>query len=178
MRSLYTSPAANAAKPPAPANAQTRKTLYDGPVSEAGSHDLSLSSYYGKYESGLRHDAERLSQARAERRQLLDLAQKRNISPASLHEALTALGEHEAKPRSAKTTSERFARTFEALRLAEGSTEAATRLWEQAQRGAEILNKEVPSIATRATKTGVVADIRAMRLLASLDETPPPPAAA
>jgi hypothetical protein len=138
------------------------------------SHDWALGNYFGRRDASLRDDPERLQESRSERRQLHELSEKYNVSPAVLHDGLVALREHEQNPRKAATTEERFRATFEEFRL-EANTEGATELWTRAQKGATILDKACPTIAARANTTGVAADPRAMRFLAALADEPTPP---
>ena len=151
--------------------------LYRRASDTGGSHDIALESYYGRRGASLRDDPERLQESRIERRQLHALAEKYGLAPAVLHEGLVALREHEQSPRKAETTEQHFKDTFEQLRL-ETDTERATELWTRAQKGAAVLEAACPTIAARASATGVVADSRVMRVLAALadEPTPPPPA--
>ena len=163
--------------PKAAAKLPSRLQFYKRATDNRGSHDIVLEGYYGRRGASLRDDPERLQECRNERRQLHALAEKYGMAPAVLHEGLVALREHEQNPRKAETTEQRFKDSFEKLRL-ETDTERATELWTRAQKGAAVLEAACPTIAARASATGVVADSRVMRVLAALadEPTPPPPA--
>lgn len=159
------------------------RSFYGNTTSGGGSLDLSLGSYYDRRDALFRDDRERLEHSRAERRVVKGWAQKRGINPAALSTVLSALHEREsldarqnstpADRRPTPVTDDALAKlTFETLRREEGSEAAATALWQRAQKGAEVLNQELPSVAKRASDVRATVDPRVLRFLASIAPEP------
>lgn len=147
---------------------QQATRLYGKSTPGTGSHDLSTANYYDRREASLRDDPERLRETRAERQRAKEFLQKYKLSPAAAQEAFAALRERDQHPRPVDAQSPHWAETHEHLRKAEGSSEAATALWLRAQKGADIVAREVPSLGQRAQQSGAVADPRTIRFLAAV----------
>ena len=149
-----------------------RKTV--GPIyrsnGDGGSHDRALTSYYGRRHADVKDDKTRLERDRAERRQVQEFFERHGVRPEDAHTALSALREHEVRPRT--IGEDHWKRSFESLRLEEGDEGAARTLFERAQRGAAVLEREIPGIATRAVQTGAVSDPNIMRFMAAFADEP------
>ncbi len=141
-------------------------------------YDLALSNYFDRREASLRSDRERLAEARKEREQVEAFARTRGISADDLNQALTAMHDHEALPKSQAAIEQRRERTKEALRLEHGGTEQANAYLKRYIDVTTELAKAVPTLVARANRSGASEDPRAIAALAHYGKAPEAPEAA
>lgn len=137
---------------------------------QGGSHDGALTAYYGRRVADVRDDKTRLERDRAERREVQAFFERHGVLPEDAHTALSSLRHYEVHPREVKDA--HWTQSFETLRQEEHDESSARRIFDQARRGAAVLERELPSVAARATQTGAVADPNIMRFMAAFADEP------
>ena len=137
---------------------------------DGSSHDSALTNYYTRRHASVKDDKTRLERDRAERRALQSFAESHGILPDDLHTGLSTLRHYEVNPR--KVGDEHWKQSFESLREEEHDETSARTLFERAQRGAAVLERELPTVAARAAETGAIADPKIMRFMAAFADEP------
>jgi hypothetical protein len=164
-RVLYGGRPAEGAKPAARAKQPSGKSLYS-----TDGYGGALASYFDRREAKLRDDREGLEISRRERRQVEAFARKRGIRAADLQEALVVLLEHEAHPKAQAVIEQRWAQTFEQLRLEHGGLANAQKVLDGYAAVTKDLVAECPTLADRAGRSGAGNDIRVIETLAKYGE--------
>lgn len=146
-----------------------------GSAAVGQSLDVALDNYYERRHARLQDDPERLNESRAERLQLQQFAQKHNLAPSAVNEALSILRDHEQGKASGKLVEVPIEQRREQLRLAAGDSAAAHELATRfVATVATPLAQEVPTLAKRFNESGAGTNPRLFLAFAQHAPAPEP----
>jgi hypothetical protein len=140
-----------------------------------GNQDINhaKASFFTRHDAGLIHrgDTESLARSRQAQADLDKAASKHGMSGGDVHEALTALHEHETLPRSQAALEARRAVTWKNLCEDHGGESGARAALAKAANFQKEFAAEVPYLAERMVKTGAVEDPRVVGICAKYGST-------